>query len=142
MTPENKNLKRWFIIAKLIGLGFVGLLLSEVVEKLFYSSEKEMMQNPYWATLVYISAFLFIFSLMVLVPIQILGFERKQRKNQPVEKVTVSDLLGLPFGAFNPDAELPKWIGIPVLVIFWIIGIVFGLIIVAGIIWLIMFFLK
>ena len=65
------------------------------------------------------------FTLMLIVPVQILYFRRKNRDDSSLQKATAGDYLGLFFGAFNPDAKLSKWISIPVLGFFWLlIGIV------------------
>ena len=71
---------------------------------------------------------------MVLTPIQVLYFDRKARKGRPLQKMKMSDVIGLPFGIANPDAEVPKWIKIPVLLImymlltFLLLGLLLGLI--------------
>ncbi|MGA1979001.1 MAG: hypothetical protein ABSG99_00325 [Sedimentisphaerales bacterium] len=61
---------------------------------------------------------------IVLFPIEIFVFERKRRKGLSLPKLTIKDLIGLPFGAANPNAEIPMWIKIPVLsFLFLLLGI-------------------
>ena len=92
------------------------------------------MQHSFWSTIVYAFLFMFFIALMVFVPIQILYFGRKERSDRPLQKMTIGDVIGLPFGASNPDAEVPKWIRIPVLSVMYIllaillIGLLMGLI--------------
>jgi hypothetical protein len=72
--------------------------------------------------------------LLVLFPIQVLYFDRKERKNKPPELVTLDDVAGLHSGEFNPNAQLPKWISIPVKIVLWAVVGVFILFITLGLI--------
>ena len=112
---NNRYKLRWFIIASLISASFLGLVFTRVIGLLFFENDNQIMQHPFWSIIVYVFSFLFIISLMVFVPIQIVYFERKERGDRPLQKMTLRDIIGLPFGVFNPDAKVPKWIKIPIL---------------------------
>ncbi len=50
--------------------------------------------------------------------------QRKERKGKKLKKFAFDDLIGLPFGAANPDAEVSRWIKYPILIfLFLLIGI-------------------
>ncbi|MFZ5832113.1 MAG: hypothetical protein ACOY3P_18680 [Planctomycetota bacterium] len=93
-----------------------------------------MMQHPLWSVVVLVFASVFTFTLVVLFPVQILLVERGGRRKGRREKLTVADIVGLPFGAFNPDAAIPRWISYPILAVFWAlvvliaVGLVFRLV--------------
>lgn len=134
MQRDRQHTLRWAIISGLISFSFLGLAFTKIVEWLFFENGRQIMRHPFWATIVYVFSFLFIISLMVFVPIQILYFGRKERGDKPLPKMTVGNVIGLPFGAFDPDAEVPKWIKIPILSVTYILlailllGLLLGLI--------------
>ena len=60
----------------------------------------------------------------VIASYEILVSERKERKGQALPKLTIGDLIGLPFGAANPNDEIPKWIKVPILsILFLLVGV-------------------
>lgn len=131
---SDRHTLRWIIISSLISFSFLVLAFTKAIDWLFFENTRQMMQHPFWSTIVYAFSFLFFIALMVFVPIQILYFGRKERSDRPLQKMTVADVIGLPFGASNPDAEVPKWIKIPVLSVMYILsailllGLLMGLI--------------
>ena len=133
MQSDRQTL-RWIIISSLISFSFLGLAFTKAIDWLFFENTRQMMQHSLWSTIVYAFSFLFFIALMVFVPIQILYFGRKERSDRPLKKMTIGDVMGLPFGASNPDAEVPKWIKIPILSVMYILlailllGLLMGLI--------------
>ena len=60
----------------------------------------------------------------VVLPIEIFVFDRKERKGQTLQKLTLKDLIFLPFGGSNPNAKIPRWISVPFLfILFLLLGI-------------------
>ncbi|MCX5634837.1 MAG: hypothetical protein NTW55_03200, partial [Planctomycetota bacterium] len=95
---------RLFIIMFLINISWLGLALCGSVRFFYYDNNKEMMDNSFWYVFTIVSLSIFTFVLFVLVPIEILILGRKERKGEKLKKLTLVDLLGLPFGFFNPEA--------------------------------------
>lgn len=122
-----RNKLHWKIIAFVLVISFVGLALCSGLEPYRFGEENDSKMPLPYIFLFFFSG-LWIFGLIVLVPVQILYFERRARKDNPKIKMTFSDLIGLPFGVSNPDATVPRWISIPVLGFFWLLMglIVFG----------------
>lgn len=114
MSKESNRTHRLIIIL-LLSFSFLGLALCRIIELRFLGSEQQIMKHPFWSKVMIFFVIVWCVSLAVLVPIQILVCERKERKGQPLAKLTIKDLIGLPFHAANPNAEVPKWIKIPVL---------------------------
>lgn len=113
-----KNQSLWFAITIMQVFSSCGLLVCYLAGKVLgidISSDSPSLL--FFAMLFFLA--IMIIGLLILLPIQILYFERKARKNKPPEKMTLGDLTGLPFGAFNPNAQLPKWISIPAKIFFW-----------------------
>ena len=131
---SDRHTLRWIIISILISFSFLGLVFTKAIDWLFFENTRQMMQHSFWSTIVYAFSFLFFIALMVFVPIQILYFGRKERSVSPLQKMAIGDVMGLPFGASNPDAEVPKWIKIPILSVMYILlailllGLLMGLI--------------
>jgi ethanolamine transporter EutH len=98
--------------------------MCKLIEVFFFENARDMMQHPTWRAVVMGCGLVFTFTLVILIPIQILIVERRDRRKLPRQKLTFLDLIGIPFGVANPDAEIPKWISYPVLGIFWLLIIV------------------
>lgn len=113
-----------FIIAFVHLLLLLGMVLCGVVELFFLEGEQQLMKHPFWSKVtIALAVGLFVFWI-VLFPIEIFVFERRKRKSQSLPKLTIKDLFGLPFGAANANAKIPKWIKIPVLsILFLLLGI-------------------
>ncbi len=132
---QKRNFRNWLIIILLCQVGFWGLAICKLVEIIFFENEKDMISHPVGSGFIYVFGVSFVFSLIVLVPFQVLIVERKDRKNRPKEKMRFADLLLLPFGAANPNAELPKWIAIPIkLLLFLLLAAILIPLIIAGIV--------
>lgn len=97
--------------------GSCGMLVCYFIGKILGIELSSDSPSPLFFAVLFFSTIMII-GLLVLLPIQVLYFERKARKNKPPEKMTVGDVISLPFGASNPNAELPKWISIPVKIFF------------------------
>lgn len=115
---QERNMVHWRIIRTILGVGFFGLLICSILEKIFLGDSNNT-EFTVLRILLYIFSGVWILGLLILTPIQILYFQRKERQNQVLETVTAKDLAGLADGTYNPDAELPKWISVPVKIIFW-----------------------
>jgi hypothetical protein len=62
--------------------------------------------------------------MVILLPISVFVFGRKERKNRKLEKATLADFLLLPLGASNPNAQAPRWLKYPLFaLLFLLIGI-------------------
>ena len=129
MSPRQKYVYRHLAIKATSAIGFFGLFACRLFEILFYENEREMGENPFWFSAIIVFLILFVVPLIVFLPIQILNIERKGRRAMPPDKQTTSDVIGIPFGAFNPNASVPKWISFPILALFWIllVALVLGL---------------
>jgi len=115
MSKES-NRTHWRVIAFLLSFSFLGGVLCKIIELIISGSDLSKV------TMVFVV--IWCVSLAVLVPIQILVFDREERKGQMLQKLTIKDLIGLPFNAANPNAKIPKWIKIPVLsILFLLLGI-------------------
>ncbi|MGD9613627.1 MAG: hypothetical protein AB7V22_12090 [Kiritimatiellia bacterium] len=90
-----------------------------MVELLFFENGRDMMQHPIWASAIYVFSAVFAITLLMAVPIEILVVGRMARRNKPPDKLTLADIAGIPLGAYNPNAEVPKWIAYPILALFW-----------------------
>ena len=99
----------------------MGLGLCKLVELLFFENGRDMMQHPWWSSAIYVLAAIFVMTLLVAVPIEILVVGKMARRKNPPDKLTLADIAGIPFGAYNPNAEVPKWIAYPVLALFWLL---------------------
>ena len=111
-----------FILIFLISFLFLSMILCAAIGVFF----------PVWLK---ISLFIFvgIIVCLYLILFQLLA-AKKERKRQLLAKVTIKDLIGLPFGAFNTDAEVSKWIKIPSLSILFLLTCLLVFIIVAALI--------
>lgn len=116
-------------IALLFTIGFLGLFVCFAVERVFFSGDDVKIPLGFRCVEIVIGGIWF-FTLMVIVPVQILYFHRKNRDNASLEKVKIRDFAGVLFGACNPDAKLPKWVSVPILVFLWLLAAVFVLVVV------------
>jgi hypothetical protein len=102
----------------------LGLALCGIVELFFLKGKNQIMNHPFWSkvTIIFLGGYMVL--MVVLFPIEIFVFNRKERKGQVLPKFTLKDLILLPFGASNPNAQIPGWIKVPVLsILFLLIGI-------------------
>lgn len=111
-------------------LGFIGLGLCAIVDKLFL--ETPIIHHPIWSIPFYIALALFFIPLIIVLPIQVLVLEPMERKKNKIklEKMTTKDALRifLPFTTPNPDAIVPKWISAPITIILVLLLAIFLLI--------------
>ena len=120
--------------------GIFGLILTKVFSWLL---RVEPQDNLFLFIYMIASMALFLGGLMFFLPVQVLYFERKARRNKPLMKMTGGDLVGLPFGACNPEAEVLKWISIPVKLLLWLlVGIIALMLIGAALSFVLMLFLP
>ena len=124
MFFDRKNGFHLVAVAFLMVFSFLGLLCSTMIDRFFFKGNDADTPGLLLATQIF---FLFIWclTLIVIVPVQILYFRRKNRADASLPKATIKDALGLPFGVFEPDAKLPKWIAFPILAFFWLLVAVF-----------------
>lgn len=121
---KNSRMFHAFVIIFINTFFLLGIALCAVVDIFFLGGGRQLMKHPFWSkvTIALIGGY-FVFC-FVLFPIEVFVFDRKERKGQALPKLTIKDLIGLPFGAANPDVEIPKWIKIPVLsILFLFLGI-------------------
>lgn len=116
------HIRRLAIIG--LSLGLIGLAFCEIVQWLFFENERQMMQDPFWSKTIIGFGAIFLLSVM-LVPIQVLILERRERRQQPLPKMTIADAIGVLLGgSFTREARVPNWIRIPVLaVLFLLLGV-------------------
>lgn len=121
---------RWLYLGAMLFSSFVGLGACKLIEGMFFKAGQGMIEHPIWSVVIMTLGLGFAFTLVVLVPVQILIVERSERRELPRENLTLTDVVGLPVGATNPNAQIPKWISYPILVVLWgfILFVVFGLI--------------
>lgn len=113
-----------FIIAFIHSFLLLGMALCGIIELFFLEGKRQLIKHPFWSKVMiaFIGGY-FVFWI-VLFPIEIFVFERRRRKDQSLPKLTIKDLIGLPFGAANTNAKIPRWIKIPVLsILFLLLGI-------------------
>lgn len=101
-------------ISLLFCIGLLGLFGCEILEK-FLSGTDNADPPIFLLYLQIIFGIIWCVTLIVITPIQVLYFRRKNRDNDSLQKATIWDFAGLPSHAFNPDAKLPRWISISVL---------------------------
>ncbi|MBN2019937.1 MAG: hypothetical protein JW749_06910 [Sedimentisphaerales bacterium] len=118
---KDSRISHLYIIAFVHSFLLLGMALCGIVEFCFLEGKNQLLNHPFWSK-VFI-AFLggYMVLLVVVVPIEIFVFGRKERKGQALPKFTIKDLICLPFGAANPNAEIPKWIKVPVLSILFLL---------------------
>ncbi len=137
---EKRNRLHWIIIISMANAGILGLFLTRVFSWVF---SVELQDNLILFIFMIASMALFLGGLMFFLPVQVLYFERKARRNKPLMKMSGGDLVGLPFGAYNPEAEVPKWISIPVKLLLWLlVGIIALMLIGAALSFVLMLFLP
>jgi hypothetical protein len=114
-------------IVLLSTFGFLGLLISWLIG-IFFCGGKEVKTPIPILSLRIIFGAIYAITLIIIFPIQILYYERKNRDNTTLQKATFKDFIGLSFGAFHGNAKVSKWIYIPILTLLWLLIaiIVFG----------------
>jgi hypothetical protein len=123
MSKEGR-ISHSFVILFIHSFLLFGIALCAIINFLFFQDEQPMIKHLFSSKVMiaFISGY-FVFW-MVLFPIEIFVFDRIRSKSQLFPKLTIKDLIGLPFGTANPDANIPKWIKIPVLsILFLLLGI-------------------
>jgi hypothetical protein len=120
IPPEDKSLIIYIFGQILILFSTLGLLLCAAIRFLFYDSYEEFNANPILFALNIVCVSLFAAGFLVPA-IGFLYYGRKEREGQKLDKMTFKDLLGLPFGAFNPDAKVPWLIKMPVLGLLYVL---------------------
>ncbi|MHA2123433.1 MAG: hypothetical protein ACW990_19720 [Promethearchaeota archaeon] len=118
-------------IVLLLVFSFLGLLICSLIDTFFYSSDEVNTPSPILPLIIFFGA-IWTITLVVIFPIQILYFHRKNRDDKQLQKATIKDFIGLPLGACNPDAKVPKWISIPILGLLWLLIAILGLGLVLG----------
>lgn len=119
MSDSSSSRTRWLIYGFAIVLSFLGLGSCKLVELLMFDNGRDMMRHPLWSWMIYVFTAVFVTTLLVAVPVEILVVGKKARRKKPPEKLTLADIAGIPFGAYNPNAEVSKWIAYPILALFW-----------------------
>jgi hypothetical protein len=120
-------------IVLLLAFSFLGLLIFALIDIFFYGGDEVKTPVSILSLQIFFGA-IWAITLVIIFPIQILYFHRKNRDNTTLQKATIWDFIGLPFGACNPDAKLPKWISIPILGLLWLLVAIFALGLILGII--------
>ena len=119
-------------IVFLIVFGFIGLLCCAGIERLFFGGD-DVNTPPLLFAAEIVFTVIYMLTLLVIFPVQILYFRRKNRADADLlPKATLKDVAGIPFGVYQPDAKLPKWISFPVLAILWFLIAVLLLFLVLG----------
>jgi hypothetical protein len=108
---------------------FLGLLFFYLIQIFFYSGKEAKVPLPILSMQIIFGA-IFAVTLIIIFPIQILYYERKNRDDTKLQKATVKDYIGLFFGGFRSNAKVSKWIYFPVLTLLWLLVaiIIFGVI--------------
>jgi len=123
MSQENR-ISHVFVLLFIHSFLLFGIALCAVINFLFFKDGQPITKHPFWSKVVIAFVGGYFVFWIVLFPIEIFVFERKRRKGLSLPKLTIKDLIGLPFGAANPNAEIPMWIKIPVLsFLFLLLGI-------------------
>jgi len=97
----------------------LGLVFFYLIEIFFYGGKEAKTPLPILSTQIIFGA-IWAIILIIIFPIQILYYERKNRDNTTLPKATVKDYIGLFFGGFRANAKVSKWIYIPVLTLLWL----------------------
>jgi hypothetical protein len=116
MSKES-NRTQWKVIAFVLSFSFIGAIICRIIEIIVSKS--------YLSKVTMVFVVIWCVTLAVFVPIQIMVFDRKERKGQTLEKLTIKNLIGLPFGTANPNAKISKWITIPVLSLLFLLLSIF-----------------
>ncbi len=107
-------------IVLLLAFSFLGLFISALIDKFFFSDGEAKTPVPILSLQILFGA-IWVITLIIIVPVQILYFHRRNRGNTTLQKATIKDFIGLPFGTSNADAKVPKWISIPILGLLWLL---------------------
>ncbi|MBN1391460.1 MAG: hypothetical protein JW947_01505 [Sedimentisphaerales bacterium] len=123
MSKES-NRTHWLVILFLSSFFMLAMALCAIIDFLFFRGGQRIIEYPFWSKVLITVGAGFIVLLAVVVPIQILVFDRKEIKGQPLAPLTIQDVTGLPFNRANPNAKIPKWIKIPILsFLFLVLGL-------------------
>jgi hypothetical protein len=115
MSKESNRI-HWLVIVFLLSFSLLGTMICHIIDLITPGEGTSVMSLSF--------GIIWVVTLGVLGPIQIFVFERRARKGQELQKLTAKDIIGLPFGAVNPNAKIHKWIAIPVLtVLYLVVGI-------------------
>jgi hypothetical protein len=113
----------------------LGLVFFYLIQISFYGGKDTKVPLPIISMQVIFGA-IWAITLIIVVPIQVLYFDRKKRDDKQLQKATVKDFIGLFFGVARPNAKVSKWIYFPVLAILWLLVAI----IIFGVIWAIIAF--
>ncbi|AQT68150.1 hypothetical protein STSP2_01305 [Anaerohalosphaera lusitana] len=111
-------------------LTFIALLSTFAVGGLFFCWVMHNLVAEGPVARVFIGLMFFFLAVLfgmnfILVPIQILYFNRKNRDDSKLKKATLADWLMLPFGACDADAKVSRWVSVPLLVVLWVLVAIF-----------------
>ena len=115
-TPARSIPTRWKVTWTVLAVGFFGLGLCRLAAE-FLGGEKAFIHTTAGAILTFTFAGVWIFGLLVLVPICVF----KDRRQQSDEELTTYPwwqwLLLLPFIFGDVNARVPRWITVPLLIV-------------------------
>ena len=112
------------IIYLLVCFGTIGLLACFLA---YGGGYFDMPTEGQMATIFFMAVF--VLTLIVLVPVQILYFERKNRDKATLRKATFKDFIAMMFGVCDANVKAPWWITYPVLIVLWILVVIFVIVI-------------
>jgi len=105
-------------ICSLLACSLVGLFCCAVIERIFFGGDNIDLP-PILLAIQMFFAFIWILTLTVIFPAQILYFRRRQRLHAALRsQAPPPDLV---------DKNVPTWISLPVLAFFWLLAAVFVL---------------
>jgi len=107
------------LMSSLLTIGFLGLLVCSLIDRFFLGESRE--NHPVFYNCLFFFLALYVITLLVIFPVQILYFHRKNRDDSSLKKATLKDIAAIPFGVSNPDARIPKWVSIPVYGFLWLL---------------------
>ena len=122
---KDSRILRVYIFVFTHTLLVLGLAFCAIVDFFFLKGKHQLMAHPFWSKVAIILLGGYFVFWFVLFPIEIFVFSRKERKGQALPKLTVKDVICLPFGVTNPNAEIPKWIKVPILSILFLLLSIF-----------------
>lgn len=105
------------ILYILLTFGSVGLLVCFLA----FGGENLSEMPLIGKTLTLFFTSIFVFTLIVLVPVQILYFDIKNRDNSTLRKAVFKDYIAMLFGVCDADVKAPKWITYPLLIVLWLL---------------------
>lgn len=116
-------------LSLLMTFSLLGLVFFYLIQLSFYGGKDTKVPLPIINMQIIFGA-IWAIILIIIVPIQVLYFDRKNRDDKQLQKATVKDFMWLFFGVARPNAKISKWIYIPVLALLWLLIaiILFGVI--------------